>query len=406
MKRLLGLLLVMGIVGCGGGEPHPFEQLGAWIERNKQGEIVKVSQLQAQTTDAGRVHLKGLTKLQTLVVGQTRIIVGDASAVALLLFMLGALPLLIGVAGLTGHLRAKLTPTSPIREIKKGRVEVKGKVKAIGPLLKSPLSHQDCVLYAVFFNGGGGLGSERGIRASSTARTRGNRTLFEDIQSTPFVIHDGTGVAELDETELVLRNPNAEYVFGPDINKHIHRGSVPPDISDELKAKLSDSVLAAFDGTFMRGSNIKEYYLKPGEDVFFVGKAEDNSQPAEPHWLMKEVSFSSSKGNPENVHSDQILIQRGSEQLGPYTLEQVNNYLNKGTFSLTDKAKNENLADFIPIHQIPGVKINTGAQWRLRGHYTNKSEEEFTKKGKWMALIGLPIAAIFIIPAILILVLN
>ncbi|MEO1973176.1 MAG: hypothetical protein ABGX07_16575 [Pirellulaceae bacterium] len=119
---------------------------------------------------------------------------------------------------------------------------------------------------------------------------------------------------------------------------------------------------------------------------------------------MKERGFSSSKNNPEIVHSDQILIQRGSEQLGPYTPDQVNNYLNEGTLSLTDKAKNENLADFIPIHQIPGVKINTGAQWRLRGHYTNKPEEEFTGKCKRMALIGLPIAAFFIIPAILLLI--
>jgi len=326
--------------------------------------------------------------------------------ISLSLFMLGGLPLLIGVAGLTGYLRAKLTPTSPIREIRKGRVEVKGTVKAIGPLLKSPLSHQDCVLYAVFFNGGGGPKSEREMRgALSPTQTRTNRTLFEDIQSTPFVIDDGTGVAELDETEIVLRHRGAEYIFGPDINKHIHRGSVPPDISDELKAKLSANVLAAFEGTFMGGANIKEYYLKPGEDVFFVGRAEDNSQPAKPHWLMKELSFSSRKDNPENVHSDQILIQRGSEQLGPYTLDQVNNYLNEGALSLTDKAKNENLADFVPIHQIPGVKINTGAQWRLRGHYTNKSAEKFTKKSKRMALIGLPIAAIFIIPAIFILVL-
>ena len=33
MKRLLGLLLVMGMVGCGG----PLEKLGAKIKRNDQG---------------------------------------------------------------------------------------------------------------------------------------------------------------------------------------------------------------------------------------------------------------------------------------------------------------------------------------------------------------------------------
>ena len=98
MKRLLGLLLVIGMVGCGGGEPHPFEQLGAWIERNEQGEAVYVrlntikisdagladikglTSLEAlnlnscrQVTDAGLVHLKGLTNLEDLDLGETKV---------------------------------------------------------------------------------------------------------------------------------------------------------------------------------------------------------------------------------------------------------------------------------------------------------------------------------------------
>ncbi len=62
----------------------------------------------------------------------------------------------MGIGCLVAYLRAKLTPTTPINEIKEGRVEVKGTVKAIGPILKSPISHQDCVLYAVILHGGGG----------------------------------------------------------------------------------------------------------------------------------------------------------------------------------------------------------------------------------------------------------
>ena len=73
MKTLLGLLLVMGIVGCGGGEPHPFKQLGAWINRNEQGEIVEVSQFQRETTDAILVHLKGLNNLKSLSLGMTKV---------------------------------------------------------------------------------------------------------------------------------------------------------------------------------------------------------------------------------------------------------------------------------------------------------------------------------------------
>ena len=192
----------------------------------------------------------------------------------------------MGIGCLVAYLRAKLTPTTPINEIKEGSAEVKGTVKAIGPLLKSPISHQGCVLYAVIFHGGGGeltrgFTGENGQRES---RIKGISTLFWEIQSTPYVIDDGTGVAELDGTELVMNQharDGEQVMFGPDINKHVHRGSVPPDISEELSAKLGDDVRRKFDGTLMGGSRIEEYHLKPGEEVYFLGKVEDNSKPVE-----------------------------------------------------------------------------------------------------------------------------
>ena len=252
--------------------------------------------------------------------------------------------------------------------------------------------------------------AEAGLTAPFGHRTipRGTSTLFWEIQSTPYVLDDGTGVAELDGTELVMKlrdHSGLQVTFGPDINKHVHRGSVPPDISEELSAKLGDDVRRKFDGTLMGLSRIEEYHLRPGEEVYFLGKVEDNSKPVEPHWLMKERSLTESKPDPKNEHSDQIHIQRGDDESGPFTLEQVNAYLDDGTFLLTDKATNEHLAEFIPIHQIPGVKVNTGAQWRLRGGaFTNKSEEDSHKKRKLIGLISLLVAAFFIIPAILILV--
>ena len=263
----------------------------------------------------------------------------------------------------------------------------------------------------IFHGGGGeltrGFTGENGQRES---RIKGISTLFWEIHSTPYVIDDGTGVAELDGTELVMNHHDrdgGQVMFGPDINKHLHRGSVPPDISEELNAKLGDDVRRKFDGTLMGLSRIEEYHLKPGEEVYFLGKVEDNSKPVEPHWLMKERSLTESKPDPKKEHSDQIHIQRGDDESGPFTLEQVNAYLDDGTFLLTDKATNEHLAEFIPIHQIPGVKVNTGAQWRLRGGtFTNKSEEDSHKKRKMIGLISLLVAVFFIISAILILVLT
>ena len=96
MKRLLGLLLVIGMVGCGGKEnagnavdPNAeaatstpaetvdpvawLEKLEAGIERNEQGEVIDVSLNGTDVTDGGLAHLKGLTKLKVLQIIDTQI---------------------------------------------------------------------------------------------------------------------------------------------------------------------------------------------------------------------------------------------------------------------------------------------------------------------------------------------
>ena len=97
MKRLLGLLLVMGMVGCGGeapsagdaASPSPpkssqvevdeppaqaadadpvatLENLGVEIKRNEQGEVIEVDLTNTEITDAGLVHESPAPKILTL----------------------------------------------------------------------------------------------------------------------------------------------------------------------------------------------------------------------------------------------------------------------------------------------------------------------------------------------------
>ena len=65
MKRLLGLLLVVGMVGCGIPVAR-LEDKGAKITKNEQGEVVRVNLFGTKITDAGMADLKGLTNLQKL----------------------------------------------------------------------------------------------------------------------------------------------------------------------------------------------------------------------------------------------------------------------------------------------------------------------------------------------------
>ena len=74
------------IAGCGEGSSPPpndsqakaaslaaLKKLGAYIRRDEQGEVVEVNLMNTQITDAGLVHLKELTELQTLFLGDTQI---------------------------------------------------------------------------------------------------------------------------------------------------------------------------------------------------------------------------------------------------------------------------------------------------------------------------------------------
>jgi hypothetical protein len=51
----------------------------------------------------------------------------------------------------------------------------------------------------------------------------------------------------------------------------------------------------------------------------------------------------------------QIFVQKDGQQLGPYTLDQVNEYLAQGSLQATDPAWHEGLADWCPLNQIAGV---------------------------------------------------
>ena len=53
-----------------------------------------------------------------------------------------------------------------------------------------------------------------------------------------------------------------------------------------------------------------------------------------------------------------IHISRSGQQMGPYPLEQVNQYLEQGALLPTDSAWHDGMTDWVPLNQINGVVIS------------------------------------------------
>jgi hypothetical protein len=90
MRVFVAVCLVLGMVGCPDGFASPtqdtatppdaesvaveaLEKFEAVITRNEHGDVFDVSFYNAEITDAGLLHLKGLTGLRELYLGGTKI---------------------------------------------------------------------------------------------------------------------------------------------------------------------------------------------------------------------------------------------------------------------------------------------------------------------------------------------
>ena len=61
----------------------------------------------------------------------------------------------------------------------------------------------------------------------------------------------------------------------------------------------------------------------------------------------------------------QIHINRDGQDFGPYTLEQVNQYLQEGSIVATDMAWHEGMPDWMPLPKVQGVEIPEGLSPKL-----------------------------------------
>jgi hypothetical protein len=170
-------------------------------------------------------------------------------------------------------------PTSKVRSIAMGLVEVKGDVQLAEEYFESPFSKQKCVFYNYKIQEYRGGKHKRWV------------TVNKKVESVPFHLEDATGKVLVDPIGFEVDVPES-YSFRGGMGS-----SFPKEFITFLESEgMSHKSLFGFH----KKMRVKEYVLKPKMSLYIMGTAGDN-----PH----VEDGSSVKG------VDGLMIQKGE---GPY----------------------------------------------------------------------------------------
>jgi len=166
--------------------------------------------------------------------------------------------LFLGFKKLKEYYLIKNIPTSKIRSIALGLVEVFGKIKVIDTI-KTPISKKDCVFYRLVV--------EKRVPSSKTSKWKKIR---DEISCELFYIKDETGLIKINpykiESYLTLKKV---YFFSSNLLK------LNENPLDNLKETSIKNGKPKFELKFIKNGDERyfEYYLEENNDVYVLAKA-------------------------------------------------------------------------------------------------------------------------------------
>jgi hypothetical protein len=196
----------------------------------------------------------------------------------ILLFIGGIILLIWGLLSFKMKRLIENTPTSKIRSIAMGLVEIYGEVKPLKDnILKSPFSNNDCVYYKY---------NVKELRQSGKSSSW--VTIKKGEEKKLFYLKDETGSVLTDLTGAKIDIPT-DNIFDSSLGKD------PP----KTVIKFLSTKNIAWEG-FLLGINktmkYTEYFIAPGDKLYIMGTADDNP-------YVKEASAEKSV--------EDIMIQKG-----------------------------------------------------------------------------------------------
>jgi Zn-finger nucleic acid-binding protein len=146
-------------------------------------------------------------------------------------------------------------PTSSVRSLAVGLVEVAGAAQPIDVLLEAPFSRTPCVLY-----------SYRVEERQGSGKNQRWVTIAKGVSEQPFSVQDETGAVMVVpfDAELVVREDRSYRTNW--------LGSLPP----EAEAGLTRLGISTSSWGISNPMRCRESYILPGEAIYVLGTAQDN----------------------------------------------------------------------------------------------------------------------------------
>lgn len=180
------------------------------------------------------------------------------------LFVLGIVLILLGFHEYEEYNLIRNTPTSTIRSVPVGRVEVKGRAHPLRDenLLEAPFTGEPCVVY------------ECKVEEYHSDDDGGDwHTIYSNRKAPPFLLRDETG-------ELVVDPADAEWALGDwDYRKELNENESSLRIKEFVKNQLNESSVLDVDLLGGERRRFSENRLHPEDDVYVLGAA----TPVEDH---------------------------------------------------------------------------------------------------------------------------
>lgn len=198
-------------------------------------------------------------------------------------FLIGLILIVLGFHEFGEYNLIRNTPTSTVRSVPMGRVEVKGKTKAISEehLLESPFTEEPCLGYECKVEKYEVEDDESDFNDEDEAESGSWETIYDNRESVPFLLKDETGELVVDGLEAEWALENLTYY------EKFYEDSAPPSLqsfveehSNEMFAdRYEDEV--EFDLLWGDQLRFTEVRIDPDEDFYVLGGAKPLDQEME-----------------------------------------------------------------------------------------------------------------------------